>query len=191
MKRLFAAVKVHPDTSFFDPFRRMKSQLGYEKIKWVEEDNLHITLKFFGETEEHRIPFIVSALDTVSTCTAGFHFRLEGIGVFGSRYNPRVIWVGIRPYEPLVSLMQAIGEELKSIGFQPDRQNPVPHLTVGRIKEVRDKQIFQKVIDENNKIISGEMMADEFHLYESILKKEGPVYLDLQTFSLRPEGGSL
>jgi RNA 2',3'-cyclic 3'-phosphodiesterase len=189
MKRLFAAIEISPDNAFLDQYRKLKAQLRQEKIKWVEEHNLHLTLKFFGDTEEYRILDISRVLESVAGRMECFGFWLEGLGVFGSRYDPRVIWVGIRPYERLVSLMKETGEELKSIGYTPDRQNLVPHLTVGRIRELRDKFFFQKVIDENKKIISREMIVDSFLLFESILKKEGPLYLKLQKFPLKPAIG--
>jgi RNA 2',3'-cyclic 3'-phosphodiesterase len=60
----------------------------------------------------------------------------------------------------------------------------VPHLTIGRIKEIKDKQLFQQTIEKFRQISSSGMMATEFLLYESILKREGPVYLVLNTFPL-------
>jgi len=185
MKRLFAAIEISPDQAFLDQYRKLKAQIHQEKIKWVEEHNLHITLKFFGDTEESRIPDISRALELIAGRMECFGFRLEGLGVFGSRYDPRVVWVGIHPYERLVSLMKETGEAMKSIGYPPDRQNLVPHLTVGRIRELLDKPFFQKVIDENKKITSHEMIVDSFLLFESILKKESPLYLKLQKFPLK------
>jgi len=61
----------------------------------------------------------------------------------------------------------------------------VPHLTLGRIKFIKDKQMFQKIIDETKGISFQEIIVDKFILYESVLKKEGPVYLALKTFQLR------
>ena len=79
-------------------------------------------------------------------------------------------------------LMKDVHAELKTIGYDPDRQNLVPHLTIGRIKEIKDKQLFQSIIDKFRDISSKEMIVTECILYESILKKEGPVYLILRTF---------
>ena len=74
---------------------------------------------------------------------------------------------------------------MKVIGYEPDRQNLVPHLTLGRIKLLKDKKMFQQIIDQNRGISSQEINVDRFSLFESILKKEGPVYQTLQIFSLR------
>jgi RNA 2',3'-cyclic 3'-phosphodiesterase len=182
MKRLFAAIKIYPDPEFMKHFHQLKQQLSFEKIKWVEDHNIHITLKFFGETEEKKIPEIRDVLYKIADKNRSFRFRLSSIGIFGSRYDPRVIWTGIEPYDSLVLLMQAFRDELGAIGYQPDRQNLVPHLTLGRVKEIRDKQNFQDVIGRYREMVSKEMIAGEFLLYESILKREGPVYLALFTF---------
>jgi 2'-5' RNA ligase len=187
MKRLFAAIKISPDTVFLDQFRKLSSQLHHERIKWVEEHNIHVTLKFFGETAEERIPEIAGALAGIAAETAVFSFSLRGLGIFGSRYDPRVVWVGIEPYANLVTIMNVIRSKMAELGFEADRQNLVPHLTLGRIKLLRDKDMFRQIIDRNKAIASAEITVDRFILFESILKKEGPVYLALQSFPLRKQ----
>jgi RNA 2',3'-cyclic 3'-phosphodiesterase len=185
MKRLFAAIKVSPDSEFLDGFRDLRQLLKHEKIKWVEEHNIHITLKFFGETEENRIPLICKILENVASVSADFTFSLNNLGIFGSRYDPRVIWIGITPFDEMASVMKTLRNSLEKAGFESDRQNIVPHLTLGRIKFLNDKTAFQKIIDENRDLSSTEIRAGKFILFESILKKEGPVYLALQSFPLR------
>jgi 2'-5' RNA ligase len=185
MKRLFAALKINPNKEFLDAFRILKIQLRHERIRWVEEHNIHVTLKFFGETDEKKIPDIIRILEEIAGKTPDFTFSLKNLGIFGSSYDPRVIWVGIEPFEELAALMKVARDKMAAIGFEPDRQNLVPHLTLGRIKSVNDKDLFQSILDQNKKISSGEMKAGQIILYESILKKEGPVYAALQTFQLR------
>jgi 2'-5' RNA ligase len=176
MKRLFAAIKIHPDKNFLDQLHQLKKQLGHEKIKWVEDHNIHVTLKFFGETEVKKIAEIENVLKQVAIKHSAFSIQLKNLGIFGSRYDPRIVWVGIEPYDHLVMLMKDLHAELKTIGYEPDRQNLVPHLTIGRIKELKDKQLFQRTIEKYKDISTPEMIATEFFLYESILKREGPVY---------------
>ena len=185
MKRLFIAIKIHPDQQFLDCLGEMKSLLRHEKIKWVEEQNIHSTLKFLGDTETKKIPGIEQALVPVAEQHLKFSLWLNKLGIFGSRYDPRVIWVGIDPYDELVSLMQKVHKSLEVCGFETDRQNLVPHLTLGRIKELKDKALFQKIIEQFRQIGSVKMDIDRMILYESILKKEGPTYVALKTFSLR------
>jgi RNA 2',3'-cyclic 3'-phosphodiesterase len=185
MKRLFTAIKIHPEKPFLDKLHLLESQLRHEKIKWVEDHNIHITLKFFGETEENKIPGINLVLQKVAEGTRSFELSLRNLGIFGSSYNPKVIWVGIEPYHDLVDIMKNIQAGLKETGYEPDRQNMVPHLTLGRIKYLVDKSLFQNKINDFKELNSLPMEITSFHLYESILKKEGPVYISLKTFSFQ------
>ena len=56
MKRLFAAIKIHPSARFISVLNAISASLSHERIKWVEPENMHLTLKFFGETAENKIP---------------------------------------------------------------------------------------------------------------------------------------
>jgi len=185
MKRLFAALKIHPDKTFLSALNELKHSLRHEKIKWVEEENIHITLKFFGETEEKLIPQINVVLENRAAQTPAFEFSLNGIGIFGSSYAPRILWCVIQPYANLASLMQQIHQDLHQAGFDSERQNLVPHLTLGRIHALKDKQLFQQTIDRYNGISSQPEMFREIILFESILRREGPEYTILKRFPLR------
>lgn len=182
MKRLFAALKIQPDDGFLDNFHELKHELRNETIKWVEDHNIHVTLKFFGETEQRMIPGICSALKIRAEATSPVNMRLTGLGIFGSSYAPKVIWVGIEPYDELSNLMKKVHSDLQVIGFEPDRQNLVPHLTLGRIKFLRDRIIFNRVIGAYKTISSLPFEIAEMILYESILRREGPDYIVLQKF---------
>ena len=182
MKRLFAAVKIEPGAEFMKSFRELRTRLSSGKIKWVEEHNIHVTLKFFGETDESLIRGISGSLGRLALNTAELNFRLSGIGIFGSRYDPRVVWAGIEPSEPLASLMKTVQKEMEQYGFESDRQNIVPHLTLGRIKFLEDKELFRKVIDSHRGLQSDMIKVSESILFESILRKEGPRYITLGKF---------
>lgn len=182
MKRLFAAIKTDPGEDFLKSYRGLRKMLAGESVKWVEEHNLHITLKFFGETDERLIPGISASLAGISAAMPGPCFQLSGLGIFGSRYNPRVVWSGIQPYEPLVVMMKKFQEEMVRHGFEADRQNSVPHLTLGRIKFLNDKERFARALDFFRNIGSESRNIPECILYESILRKEGPEYRVLQKF---------
>jgi len=185
MKRLFTAVKFFPDPDFLEAFRELRQAMAGEKIKWVEEQNIHITIKFLGETDERRIPEISGLLNHLADITPVFSFRLEGLGVFGSSYNPRVVWAGINPHHELLSLMKRVKQDFTKIGFPADRQNTVPHLTLGRIKFLRDRTFFQKTLDDFKQIESLPVTIREMILYESILHSSGPEYITTGTFPFK------
>lgn len=190
MRRLFVAIKIGQDPGFLQVFRSIKSCLKHERIKWVEENNLHITLKFFGETEEGVIPKIQTILGNKAMTFQSFDYSLSGLGVFGSRYSPRVIWSGLEPYKNFSIIMKDLQQDFELIGFRGDRQNHVPHLTLGRIKSIVDLVIFQQTIDQFREFLLPPHRAAFYILYESILAAAGPEYHIIRKFSFKP-GNSL
>jgi 2'-5' RNA ligase len=185
MKRLFAAVKIHPDEPFIRVYNHLKKTLSNEKIKWVDLENVHITLKFFGETQEDLIPGIITALDDATIQTEPIDITLKGTGIFGSNYAPRVIWFGLEDQGRILHLSKSIEENLHGIGFISDRQNFVPHLTIGRIKEIHNKNLFQNTIKACKDEFFGIENINHFHLFESHLLQDGPKYSILHTFDLQ------
>ncbi|RLD53588.1 MAG: RNA 2',3'-cyclic phosphodiesterase [Bacteroidetes bacterium] len=183
MKRLFAAIKVAPSEAFLARYYALKKNLENEKIKWVDPENIHITMKFFGETPEHHIPAISIALKEAAHQTPHFNYEIQHTGIFGSSYKPRVIWFGIQPHDDIVRLSESIFSELEKIGIEGDRQNFVPHLTIARIKELEDKQFFQKVIDKYREGFIQKEEVNKFHLFESRLSPAGPRYSIIDSYS--------
>lgn len=184
MKRLFVAIHITPSKEFLALLENLRAGLRFASITWVKPDNIHVTLKFFGETEERMIPEINRVMSLAASLHRPFGFSLKDIGIFGSTYQPKVIWVGMENAEALSALALNVLEAAEQIGWERDRQNFVPHLTLGRVKNVPDKRLFQHVIDEHRGNMVQEVLVKEFHLYESILRKEGPVYNILETYKL-------
>ncbi len=148
MKRLFIAIKIKPGQEFLNTYYGLKKDLSNEKIKWVNEDNFHFTLKFLGETDESLIAKISKILEKVSLNTQPIKLKIENLGPFGSRYNPRVIWAGIENNPQIAEFADKILNKLDEAGFTRDRQNFVPHITVGRIKNVNNKKHLKSIIDK-------------------------------------------
>lgn len=185
MKRIFAAVKIELQPAIHQLFQQLKQHLSADKIKWVEEENLHITLKFFGETPEDKVEAIAVALKQITT-QLSFEITFGQLGIFGSSYNPRVVWLGIEDGGNLSKLSERIKEIVVPLGFPNDRQNFVPHLTLGRINALTDKTHFQRVIDRYRTNPFEKQEIDKFILYESILTPSGPQYIIIETYKCYP-----
>jgi 2'-5' RNA ligase len=184
MKRLFLAVKINPFERFLETYYTLKRSLKNDEIKWVEPEIIHLTLKFFGETEDERITHINYAVENALKEVNSFEMHIEKCGIFGSSYKPRVVWFGLRESDELLSLYHYLKEELETIGFEYDRQNFVPHLTIGRIKHIKDKKYFQKLIEPYKDVKIQKEMIHKVVLYESILHSRGPEYKIVKEFSL-------
>jgi 2'-5' RNA ligase len=185
MKRLFIAIKIKPGPGFLNTYYSLKKDLVYEKIKWVNEDNFHFTLKFLGETDESLITDISNTLENISLNTQPIKLKIENLGIFGSRYNPRVIWAGIENNPQITEFANEILNKLDEVGFMRDRQNFVPHITIGRIKNIQNKKYLKSIIDEHNHSLYQEDIVNSFCLFESVLTPAGPVYKKLKEFGLK------
>jgi len=184
MKRLFAAIKVNPNENLIRTYREMKNSLQHEKINWVQEQNIHITLKFFGETAEDKIDEICETLEDAAQRHKPFELQLKNIGIFGSSYNPRVIWFGMSEGTQIENLANDVLDSVEEIGFERDRQNFRPHVTVGRIKLIKDKRYFQQSIDKLKAEYLQDVKVNSFYLFESKLKPQGPIYEIVDEFKL-------
>lgn len=176
MKRLFAAIKIHPSKNYISIFNEITTSLRHERIKWVKPENMHLTLKFFGQTDEKQIPLITQAIEIGVAPLKPFILKIVNTGIFGSHYDPKVIWFGIDMQDEFDNLAKNVFDELSKSGWQRDRQNFIPHLTIGRIKEIKDKSLFQQIISKYNAVEIQEEIVTEIILYESILHREGPLY---------------
>lgn len=183
-KRLFAAIKIQPDVRFLQHLKQLQNHLLRDHIKWVDPSNIHVTLKFFGDTPEENIPAICEALEKACTDFGAYDASLSQLGIFGSRHQPRVIWVSLEPAATFKGLEQRITDALLPLGYQRDRQNFVPHLTLGRINKIADLKGFQSALDTYRDNLKLNYKATSVILYESILQRSGPEYIRIAEFLL-------
>lgn len=181
--RLFVAIKIDPTDQFETTYGFLKQALDFNIIKWVDLQNIHLTLKFIGDTNPEELLHIKEALASACEGIKPFELKIANTGVFGSNYNPKVIWFGIDQNEMLQKLAQNISSNLETVGILGDRQNFVPHLTIGRIREIKDKKYFQQLMGRFHEVELQNQQVVGFELYESILRREGPIYNVIETFS--------
>lgn len=187
MKRLFLAIPIETKNNGFVPLvDDLKKRLAHEKmINWVRPTNIHLTLKFIGETPTRDEPKIIEAVSKVLDNQKSFTMDFNRTGIFGARYAPRVLWLGMQQTpDVLLNLEEAVLTAFDNIGYQRDRQNFVPHLTLCRIKNLCEKQYFQKVVQaiEHKTYIYQEV--NEIILFQSILRPAGAVYKVMKKWDL-------
>ena len=184
MKRLFCAIKVPPSNALYEAMATFNEALASDRINWVDLQNLHLTLKFFGDTSLHIEKNIITALQTAAENTTAFSFEMEGCGSFGPPNSPRVVWIGVAQTTKLVNLYEKVNKQLKPLGFEPDKTNYVPHLTLGRIKSIRQLNLFKQLLVVYQNTRFGQIDVDRFYLYQSKLTPEGPIYKLVEDFKL-------
>jgi len=137
-----------------------------------------------GETPGEDVDTITNVLKEIAGSTSGFNFDLKGLGIFGSSYRPRIIRVNVENSARLKAFGNDVLNKLEKAGFPSDRQNFVPHLTLGRIKYIQDKKMLQEIISKYQLVLFQNVRVEEFILYESILHPAGPEYVILEKYTL-------
>ncbi|MHA1506586.1 MAG: RNA 2',3'-cyclic phosphodiesterase [Candidatus Asgardarchaeia archaeon] len=190
MIRSFISIDVE-DKKIIDSIVKLEQEFSNvdARIKFVEPENLHFTIKFLGNVEEEKIPLISSKLEEVidQKKVSEFDVFLSGVGCFPSMSRINVIWVGVSEgYKKLSEIALGVEESLEKIGFKREKRKFSPHLTIGRVKAVFDRKSLIKKIEELKGIEIGRFKVTSIKLKKSILKPTGPIYETLYKVSFLP-----
>jgi 2'-5' RNA ligase len=180
--RCFVSIEFpeHIRSEIFHAFENLNNS-GTCSGDFVGKENLHLTLTFLGELSEEEIEKAKIVLGKIDF--RKFTIETKEIGFFPNENYIKVLWVGINSNE-IISLRNLIENSLKKEGFDIKNMDFVPHLTVARIKSVKNKDKF---IEELGRVKLENMffIAEDFALMKSILKKEGSEYKVLESFGMR------
>ena len=179
MHRTFIAVKIKPEERLSQFINTLKQELREEKIRWVDPENIHITLAFLGDTNEDDISGIKEMLKTRCSGFGEVDFILKGAGVFKNLNDPRVIWTGLDKAETLSELHKIIIKGIIEIGIESEDRDFRPHLTLGRVKWINNKSRLKDLIERFAGTEFQDVIVPEVVFFESILNHEGAVYKPL------------
>ena len=160
---------------------------GLPFITWVKSANLHLTLKFIGDTPENKIPELQQAVAKTVTGIQPFVISLRGFGVFPDKLAPRTLWAGIEgDLEVLLDLTRMIETEVTQLGFPPEGKPFCPHLTLARIKKNQRAagEAIEKASMLADPFIFGSLLVEQVTLFKSELRPTGSVYTKLWAVSL-------
>jgi 2'-5' RNA ligase len=182
--RCFLAVELPPSlqdaigAATEDPRRR----LGSDLIRWVPARNVHLTLKFLGDTAPSAIGLIKAALRAEVPQYQPFDALVHGFGAFPSNRKPRVLWVGLTAPPVLASLQHELDVATARLGYSSEERGFSPHLTIGRVRQNISTSGLQKIRDELEQTSIGELgslRVEAVHLFKSELQPAGSVYSKL------------
>ena len=156
------------------------------KLKWVRADNLHLTLKFIGETESAKLAGIREALNSVLS-NKPVELQVQGLGFFPNDRWPRVFWAGVRASDNLATLAADIDAACATLRFAREKRPYSPHLTLARLESTLPPGSLREAIERNASHDFGTFQTTEFHLIESKLKPAGAEYTSVQSFSFVSE----
>lgn len=152
-------------------------------VRWVREEQMHLTLKFLGEVADGDIPRVTGALTRAVAGCAAFELRIEGSGCFPARGKARVLWVGVADDGGLSLCQREIEEHLADAGFPREDRPFSPHLTLGRVTEDRSGGALRTRV-AGLRIAAIRQMVDAVVLMQSELHPAGARYTRLGSFQL-------
>jgi len=178
MVRTFVAVEVSGDVRA--RAARVVEQLRQTpaRVRWVEPENMHLTLKFLDNVEAERIPDVCRAVADAARTVRPFDFQAVGVGAFPDTARPRTVWIGGREgTDEMIALHDALDLTLEELGFRPEHRRFRPHLTIGRVRGgpggIRE---LAAAIAELADFECGTTLVEDAVVFASKLERTGPLY---------------
>lgn len=145
-------------------------------IKWVESNNLHLTLKFLGNTPVEDIPLIEKVLRKISKKFLPFYIKIKGIGIFPDKRHPRVLWIGLENKEVIIDIHKQIEANMSKIGYKKEEKEFNPHITIGRTRSLLKIDRLIECLNDYKTYEFGSLLVDKINLMKSNLTPKGPIY---------------
>ena len=153
-------------------------------VKLVEPQNIHITLKFLGDVPEDKINDIEQIMKYSVKEIEPFTIKLSETGVFPNQNYIRVVWIGIKNAETIETISRSIDERLSQLGFKKEKRGFSAHLTIGRVKTAKNKQLLLKAIEDYKDFEFSTQDVNSIKLKKSDLTSKGPIYTTLKEVKL-------
>jgi len=160
----------------------LRKFIGDSSVRWVSVDNIHLTLKFLGDTSPSNLDLLKQTIRTQADSFSEIDLSIGGLGSFPSPKRARVLLIRIQAPAALEALARGVDSACAKIGYQPETRPFSPHLTIGRVRRGvsrSDQMKIQKALTEIKIDSLGTTRVDYIHLYKSELSPAGAAYTKL------------
>jgi len=176
MHRLFVAIR--PPAGIRDLL--IDAMDDSPALRWVGDEQLHLTLRFIGEVERPIANDIAGALSRLRS--PQFELRVNGVGKFEKR-NGGALWAAVEPKQPVISLAAKVERAVQLAGLEPERRAFTPHITLARWNR-RNAEAVEAFLRRHSDLHSEPFAVDRFILFESKLSRHGPHYEEVAAFEM-------
>ena len=180
--RAFIAVDLPVSQKVLEVINELKKIQLNAKI--VEIENLHLTIKFLGDTDEILIDKIGEILSNVIKDMPSFEISLKKIGVFPNQKYIKVVWIGVENTEILKKIAEKIDSKLVGLGFEKEKRSFSAHLTIARVKSPRNKEKLLGLLNKYQDTNFQKLKVNKIFLKKSVLTPEGPIYTNLKEIEI-------
>jgi 2'-5' RNA ligase len=154
-------------------------------VRWVAADNIHLTLKFFGNITAEQAAAITGAAGEVAAAQTPFELLVTQPGAFPNLRNPRVVWLGLGGDTLALSqLFYRLEKAFAPMGFPPEDRAFNPHLTLGRVKSPKGRESLVRRLEGLAAPAAAPFKVSEMVLFKSTLTPKGSIYTPLQVIPL-------
>jgi RNA 2',3'-cyclic 3'-phosphodiesterase len=181
--RLFIAIEIHASKKIKDLINEVE-KTGIN-AKLVEPENLHLTLKFLGDTDKELTGKIEETIKKSVADIKPFEIILKNIGVFPNQDYIKVVWIGVENIEILKDIAEKIDTKLQKIGFKKEKRPFSAHLTIARVKSAKNKEKLIQLINKYQNIELQKIKIDKITIKQSTLTPKGPIYTNLKEIMLK------
>ncbi len=177
MLRLFVALEIPGEVRD----RLALVQGGVPGARWVRSENLHLSLRFIGEVDEHAAADLDAQFGRITS--GGFHLKIADVGSFGPDRNPTALWAGAPRCDALQHLRDKVDRAVVAAGLTADDRKFKPHVTLARLKNSRRDRVHRWLSD-NAFLSTAPFLVDRFVLFRSHLNRDGASYEALAEYPL-------
>lgn len=164
----------------------LKGELNH--VRWLEANQMHVTLKFIGEVTNNRLPEISQQISKACNRIQPFSLTLQGLGAFPPQSSPKVLWVGIAGRVDLLRIIHdRLEHSLVSLNIEREARAYTAHLTLGRVDRDADVNRITSVMQEHLSTEFAKLNVDRIALYSSTRQADDTLYKVIDVVELRAE----
>ncbi len=167
---------------------QLREAASSDSVRWVPRQNLHLTLKFLGDTSPANIQFLNQMLEIEATKFSRFQLSIGGLGAFPGTKRPRILWVGAQVPPELKALQYHLEGAAVRLGYPSEERPFSPHLTIGRVRDnaaAGDLQQLRHTLETIQIDQIGHTEVEAITLMKSDLRPGGSVYAPLFSAKLK------
>lgn len=188
--RCFLAIELPDDVRRKLAMLQDRLRCSGASVSWPRAENLHLTLRFLGETSEEQATSLGDALAPVLAACARPELTVRGVGAFPNPERPSVIWAGIETPDVTLAEIQAHCETVaRAIGLKAEKKRFAAHITLGRVRDDRRLGALVRLLGRAREFAAGEFVPAGVTLFRSDLTSGGAIYTPLREFPLYVSDG--
>lgn len=178
--------------------QHLQTQGAGAVLRWTPTDNLHLTVRFLGETSDAQRRQVEAALHQIAGRSAPFSLAVHGLGCFPNLRRPNIVWLDfVGDLAQLQAVQRQVETAVQAAGFAAEERSFTPHLTIARAQksaspsdQQRAGEALRRLIESQGQSQAGgePFVVDHLHFIESELRPSGSVYTTLLSAPLASGG---